>query len=135
MTAAATIATVTMTSHEARNETSVSNTDLAPTAFRHSITAAAPMVTTSGLPGLLPALDDVKEFHGIQKLIAEQPNFQPSPTIRTADNAGTPPSLRTNLNADAGEYPVRTDSTIACRDPNACYRRPGMGPARGLRHQ
>lgn len=42
------------------------------------------MVTPSGLPGLLPTIDDVKRFMGIPNLVALAPTFKPGPDSDSA---------------------------------------------------
>nr|WP_306439428.1 serine/threonine-protein kinase PknH/PknJ [Mycobacterium simiae] len=76
---AAVILTMTLTSHSP-NAPSRSATALAPTATT-TTRSWPPIVTPAGLPGLLPPLDDVKNFTGVQELVAQPPSFQPAKTV------------------------------------------------------
>jgi hypothetical protein len=44
----------------------------------------SPMVTPTGLPGLLPTIDEVKRFMGIPNLVALPPTFKPGPDSDSA---------------------------------------------------
>ncbi|MEE2852539.1 MAG: sensor domain-containing protein [Actinomycetota bacterium] len=57
-----------------------------PTSRAASTTSApsSPMVTPTGLPGLLPTIDDVKRFMGIPNLVALPPTYKPGPDSDSA---------------------------------------------------
>ncbi|REM54562.1 sensor domain-containing protein, partial [Mycobacterium tuberculosis] len=74
--AAAAVTAVTMTSHQPRTATPPSAAALSPTSSS-TTPPQPPIVTRSRLPGLLPPLDDVKNFVGIQNLVAHEPMLQP----------------------------------------------------------
>lgn len=74
--AAAAVTAVTMTSHQPRTATPPSAAALSPTSSS-TTPPQPPIVTRSRLLGLLPPLDDVKNFVGIQNLVAHEPMLQP----------------------------------------------------------
>lgn len=76
MVAPAAVTAVTMTSHQPRTATPPSAAALSPTSSS-TTPPQPPIVTRSRLPGLLPPLDDVKNFVGIQNLVAHEPMLQP----------------------------------------------------------
>jgi hypothetical protein len=54
------------------------------TAASTSSVPSSPMVTPTGLPGLLPTIDDVKRFMGIPNLVALPPTYKPGPDSDSA---------------------------------------------------
>jgi serine/threonine-protein kinase len=81
MLAAAAITAVTMALHKPRTVAPNTATARAPTTTATIATPPRPpVVTQAGLPGLVPSLDEVKNFMGMQNMVAEQPTFQPSQT-------------------------------------------------------
>ena len=74
VTAAATITAVTTTS-QTETPTAEAPTTTVPST---TLVRPAPIVMPSDLHGLLPTLEDVKTFMGIEDLVAQQPTLQPS---------------------------------------------------------
>ncbi|OBB68506.1 serine/threonine-protein kinase PknH/PknJ [Mycobacterium sp. 852014-50255_SCH5639931] len=75
-----------LTSHQGPPGKSIIDTTLAPpTTVTSPTPSPPPMVKPADLPRLLPPLDDVKNFVGIQNLLAEPPTFQPSQTSGDVD--------------------------------------------------
>lgn len=71
---------VIITAHNPRAAAPATTTALGPTTTVTSTTARPrpPIVTPARLPDLLAPLDDVKNYMGIQNLVAQQPTLQPS---------------------------------------------------------
>lgn len=82
--AVAAITAMTMTSRKPRTATQPSAANLSPTAST-TTPPRPPMVTKSRLPGLLPRLDEVKNFMGIQNLVAQEPMLQPQGPIESIE--------------------------------------------------